>query len=235
MSTYVIKLGGSILSRSKDTRIDFDYLDKLADLLKSFIESGDKFIIVVGGGFLCREYQQLMKDNKSDIKNINLDYIGIAAINLNAEMIKSYLQEYTDDKVIKYSDINATGDITINKGIQICAANEPGHSSDVDSVIMAKRINAKTIFRLTDVDGIYDKDPSEHKDAVKFASLTWDKYFEILGIDNFVPGGHYPIDPIASKMSKDLGITIKLMQGVDLDNLGNALREEHFNGTTVSN
>lgn len=235
MSTYVIKLGGSILSKSEEVRIDFNYLDRLANLLKSFIDKGDKFIIVVGGGYVCREYQKLMKENKADISDLNLDYIGIASINLNAEMVRSYLSELAEERIVRYADYDEGKEINFSKGILVCAANNPGHSSDVDSVIVANKIGSKVIFRLTDVDGIYDKDPSENKDAVKFGSLTWDKYFDVIGVGDFVPGGHYPIDPIASRMSKEAGIVFKIMKGENLQDLDKAIREEDFDGTIVSN
>ena len=34
-------------------------------------------------------------------------------------------------------------------------------------------INAEVILKATKVDGIYDKDPQKHKDAVMFEELTY--------------------------------------------------------------
>jgi uridylate kinase len=123
----------------------------------------------------------------------------------------------------------------MEKPILICAAEEPGHSSDVDAVKIAKRIGTNILYRLTNVDAIYTSDPKSNPDAQPIHKLTWDKYFEVLGINEFTPGGHYPVDPVASKMSNEADLIFYLMDGENLENFSRSLRGEDFKGSIITN
>jgi uridylate kinase len=230
MEICVIKLGGSLISLDNNNLINYEYLDNLSKILNKFEDK--KFAVVVGGGHLCRKYQGIARDNGIS-KHRDLDWIGIATINLNAEMIRSYWADIADEKIIRYGMFDDLSGLDIEKKILVCAAKEPGHSSDVDAVLIANQFEASTVYRLTDVDGIYDSDPNKNQNAKKFKELSWDKYFEVLGIDEFSPGGHYPIDPVAAQKSKEYDLEFKLMNGNDINQLDKALKENPFEGTVV--
>lgn len=231
MKKVVVKLGGSLVSLSDDKLVDFDYLNKLKEVILEFEDI--QFAIVIGGGYLCRKYQKFV-GKENGLSPRSLDWLGIATINLNAESIKCLWEDITEDEVIKYHEYDGSSSIDFHKKVLIGAANSPGHSSDLDTVIMAQKIGTKDIFRLTDVDAIYTKDPEEHPEAEILPALTWDEYFEVLGIKEFTPGGHYPIDPVAAQQAKTFGQTFKVMDGQNLDNFREALMGNSFKGTTVS-
>jgi uridylate kinase len=44
-----------------------------------------------------------------------------------------------------------------------------------------------------------------------------------------------PFDPIASKLAQDLNVTVKILNGKNLDNLAKALDDQSFEGTTIHN
>ncbi len=53
----------------------------------------------------------------------------------------------------------------------------PFFTTDTAATLRALQINADLILKATKVDGVYDKDPIEYKDAKKFQELT---YMEII-------------------------------------------------------
>jgi uridylate kinase len=233
MNKIVVKLGGSLISTSDQNLIDFEYLDNLKKIIIEYSQKYNyQFALVVGGGFICRKYQNLFPAGKK-ISDVSLDWVGIATINLNAEMMRSYFEDIAEDWVLRYKEYFSIKKLEFSKVVMVCAANEPGHSSDLDVVNAANLIGSKEVFRLTDIDGIYNKDPDKFPDAKRIETLTWKEYFSVLGITEFTPGGHYPIDPIAAREAEKSDILFKVMDGKDLDNFRKALDKEEFEGTIV--
>ena len=234
MKKVVIKLGGSLVSLSDDNLVNYEYLAKLKSLLEKFIKQDYQFAISIGGGYLCRKYQKMASQNIENISNRDLDWIGVATINLNAEMLRSFLGDMCEEKIIKYDDYKSDLPIEMEKPVIICAAEEPGHSSDVDAVKIANRVGASVLYRLTDVDAIYTSDPDKDPNAQALKNLTWQEYYKILGIEEFTPGGHYPIDPVAARMAEQSELSFYVMSGNDLENVENALTGEKFEGSIVT-
>jgi uridylate kinase len=65
------------------------------------------------------------------------------------------------------------------KRVVILAAGtgNPYFSTDTAAALRAIEVNAEIILKATKVDGIYDKDPVIHKDALKYSEIT---YLEVL-------------------------------------------------------
>ena len=53
----------------------------------------------------------------------------------------------------------------------------PYFTTDTAAALRAMEIDAEVVMKATKVDGVYDKDPKKHTDAVKFDELT---YLEVL-------------------------------------------------------
>jgi uridylate kinase len=86
----VIKVGGSLLSRSDNDLFDFRYAYHLSDMIKSLCEDGYAVALNVGGGYLNRKYIALLKENgEHDITDQHL--VGIAVTNLNAQIMRGLL------------------------------------------------------------------------------------------------------------------------------------------------
>ena len=49
----------------------------------------------------------------------------------------------------------------------------PFFTTDTAASLRAMEINAQVIMKATKVDGIYDKDPAKHSDAVKFDKISY--------------------------------------------------------------
>ena len=57
--------------------------------------------------------------------------------------------------------------------IFVAGTGNPYFSTDTTAALRASEIGAEIILKATKVDGIYDKDPHEHDDAVKFEHLSY--------------------------------------------------------------
>jgi len=228
----VLKVGGSILSTSQENIFNFENAFGLKDTLLEFTET-NQFIICVGGGFLARKYQEMLKDLNSS--NGILHDVGIAAINLNAEMLKGILgEENTENVVLRYEDYEDKTTISFQKNFLIGAAGIPGHSGDFNTVLLALRTNSKKIISLKNIDGVYTEDPKNNISATKIEVLSWDEYLDLIG-NPLVhePGKSYPVDPIASKLSQENGIQFIIINGQDKDNLKNVLLGKKFEGSII--
>ncbi|MFA6324647.1 MAG: UMP kinase [Candidatus Paceibacterota bacterium] len=224
METIIISLGGSLIIPDQ---VDVEFLKSFKSLILSHVEQGKKFIIITGGGKICRKYQEAAKEI-SNPNHDDLDWIGIASLKLNAELLRVIFGEYAQEKVI----FNLSLPFVFEKSIVIGAAFEPGQSTDWDAVLGAKNVGAKKIINLSNIDYVYDVDPRLNPDAKKIENISWSEYRKLIPTE-WNPGLNSPFDPIASKMAEEEGIEVAIMNGKPLDNLAKYLNGEKFSGTII--
>ncbi|MFA5999706.1 MAG: UMP kinase [Candidatus Paceibacterota bacterium] len=221
----IISLGGSLIIPEE---IDIDFLKSFKDLILSHVAQGKKFVITTGGGKVCRKYQNAAKELASPV-NKDLDWIGIAALKLNAELVRVIFGEHAHHEVI--ADLNHN--FSFDKPIIIGSAYAPGASSDTDAAIGARTIGAKKIINLSNTDYVYDSDPRTNPNAKKIEKISWADYRKIIPKD-WHPGSNSPFDPVASGIAEKEGIQVIIMNGKPIDNLAKCLNGESFNGTVIS-
>lgn len=229
----VLKVGGSILSKSEEELFDFETAKSLKNLLVPFINEGYKFILSTGGGAIARKYQAMTR--AAGFSRDAQDRIGIEACNVNATMLRVVFEEYARPMVLALTELISNEPVEFGKySVLLVGAAKPGHSSDVDATEIAIRANAKTVISLKNVDGVYSEDPNNNPEAKKYDRLSWSEYGEIMGTDIFTPGGHYPVDPVASRLAKENRMKFVIVDGADLENLEQVIKGEHFIGTIIS-
>jgi uridylate kinase len=224
METIIISLGGSLIIPEE---IDVNFLKEFKNLILSEVEKGKKFIIVTGGGKICRKYQKVAKEI-SNPSSEDLDWIGIASLKLNAELLRVIFAEYAYKEVIS----NLSNNFPFEKPIVIGAAYKPGQSTDFDAVLGAKTVGTKKIINLSNTDYIYDSDPKINPNAKKFEQISWPEYRKLIPKE-WNPGLNSPFDPMASEMAEKEGIEVIIMNGKPIDNLANYLNGEQFQGTVI--
>ncbi len=221
----VISLGGSLIIPEE---VDKEFLKEFKALILSQVEQGKKFVIITGGGKICRKYQAVAKEisNPSDV---DLDWIGIASLRFNAELLRVIFGEYAHHRVIN----NLSEDFSFEKPIVIGGAYEPGHSTDWDSVLSARTVGAKKIINLSNIDYVYDSDPKINPNAKKIEKISWAAYREIIPKE-WTSGLNSPFDPTASEIAEKLGMQVVIMNGKPIDNFRKCLNGENFLGTIIS-
>jgi len=222
MRTIVLSLGGSLIMPDK---IDIEFLKDFRDLVLS---SEHRFIIVCGGGDICRKYQRSAQEI-TPITDIDGDWIGIAATKLNAELIRSIFADSAYEKVAGDPELM----IDTDKHIIIGAGYLPGHSSDMDAVLLAKTYAADTVINMSNIDKVYDADPKKNPQAKPFDQLSWDDFMNIIG-DVWIPGRNSPFGPKASREAQKLNLKVIILNGQNIDNLKDCIEEKEFIGTTIS-
>ncbi|MEO6728647.1 MAG: hypothetical protein ABIM99_01870 [Candidatus Dojkabacteria bacterium] len=227
----VVNVGGSLLSPNDLTLFDFGAANKIKELISK--HSDKKFILCVGGGNIARKYQKLLED-KSFTKDSEHE-VGVALINVNAVMLKAVLKDQAEEKILRYEDFNDESTISFQQQILISAAGAIGHSSDWNTMKLAKRAGVTKVFSLTNIDGVYNKDPKKFPDSILQPTLKWDEYLNIIGNPKeHFPGAKYPVDPLASEFGKGNSIEFYVLSGNNYENFERAINGESFIGTLIN-
>lgn len=222
--TIIISLGGSLIVPDQ---IDVNFLKDFKSLILSQVAQGKKFVIITGGGKVCRRYQEAAK-SLANPSHVDLDWIGIAALKLNAELLRIVFGENSHDQVIS----NFSTNFDFQKSVVIGSAYKPGHSTDWDAVLAAKTVGAKKIINLSNIDYAYDKDPNKFPDAKKIEKISWSEYRDLIPKE-WNPGLSTPFDPIASKMAEEKKIEVAILNGKNISNLEKCLNGQDFAGTKI--
>ena len=220
--TAVISLGGSIIVPDQ---VDGSFLKKFREIILSL--QSERFIVICGGGRVCRNYQNAARD-LATVSNEDLDWIGIAATRLNAELVRSIFGDEAHRKVIHDPD----EEINREKRIIIGAGFQPGSSTDLRAVQLAKRFGASRVINMSNIDYVYSADPKKDPAAEKLEEISWPEFRKLVG-DEWDPGLNMPFDPIASKEAQKEALQVIII-GNDIRNLERLLRSESFQGTTIS-
>ena len=141
--TIVISLGGSMIIPEE---IDVEFLREFKKLILEHVALGKRFLIITGGGKVCRKYNAVAEELSAPT-NADLDWIGIAALKLNAELLRVIFGADAHHEVVN----NLTEKFSFDKPIIIGAAFGPGRSSDWNAVEGAKTIGAKKIINLSNI------------------------------------------------------------------------------------
>ncbi len=222
--TTVISLGGSLIVPEE---IDVNFLREFKDLILSHVARGEKFVIICGGGRTCRKYQAVARD-VGNASNEDMDWVGIATNNLNAELLRVIFGKDAHKKVI----YDLSKEFPLKAGVVVGGALEPGHSSDIDAFLAAKTIGAKRIINLSNIDYAYDKDPNKYPDARRLEKVSWAEYRSLIPKE-WKAGLSTPFDPIASEMAQKEKMEVVIMNGRNIPNLANCLSGKKFDGTHI--
>ena len=218
----IISLGGSLVAPQE---IDVAFLKSFKNALKKHFDA-KRFFVFVGGGKICRIYQNTLLEFGAD--NKERDLVGIDVSRLNARVVKQLFGDSAFSEVVT----NPTTKIVTRKDIVVAGGWKPGWSTDYCAVLMAKNMGIKTIVNVTNIDYVYDKDPRKFKDAKAFKEINWKDFRKIVG-NKWTPGLSAPFDPRASKMAEILKIKVVVINGAHLDRLEKCLQGKEFKGTII--
>ncbi len=227
-NVFVLSLGGSLIVPNGG--IDVTFLTQFHDFIRDQVSSKKRrFFITVGGGAITRHYQAAARSvRQHDLSDIDADWLGVHATRLNAQLIRAIFQDLADPRVIKHYEII----LKIQSPVAIAAGWKPGWSTDYCAVTLCQDYGLAQVVNLTNVDQVYNKDPNKFPDAKPLSDMTWAEYRTMIG-DTWKPGMNAPFDPIASKLAQEIGVTVKLLNGKNLQNLEKALDGKPFVGTMI--
>ncbi len=186
MPTTVIKVGGSLLFPGKP---DISLIKKMA----SQIDNLGKTAVVVGAGRILRD-SYLSTLRGSGLDREFLDTVGILIAQINARIFSKFLKNGI------YAETLADAKAALASGkTPVMGGLKPRQSTDAVASQLAEAIKASTLLVLTDVDGIYDKDPNENPDAKKFDKMTFSQLVDLTAKLSAQPGNYPVFDAVAAE------------------------------------
>jgi uridylate kinase len=214
----VLRIGGSVIA----TPVNSELIKKYADMLRDLKEQGHKLVVVVGGGELAREFIRVAKDIGLDEPSQDEIAISVSRVFAQLFLMKVSVEgcRTVPLTVEEAKEFLAEGKIVIMGGLK------PGMTTDAVAALVAEGVNADLLIKATDQDGIYDKDPRDHADAVKLDRLSFKDLSEVLAEDKHRAGIHQVIDPEAVRILKRVGIAVVVVNGFETNNVLKAIERK---------
>ncbi|MGN7916335.1 MULTISPECIES: UMP kinase [Lysobacter] len=178
----LLKLSGEALMGDEDYGIDPKVIGRLAREVIEVQQAGAEIALVIGGGNIFRGAGLAA----SGMDRVTGDQMGMLATVINALAMQDSLEKLGAKvrvmSAIKINDvcedyIRRRAIRHLEKGrLAIFAAGvgSPFFTTDSGAALRAIEIGADLLLKATKVDGVYDKDPKKHSDAVRFDKLTYD-------------------------------------------------------------
>jgi len=177
----LLKLSGESLMGEQQYGIDPNALRAFAEDVKEAHNLGVQMGVVFGGGNIYRGVQS----ESMGIDKVSGDHMGMLATVINCIAfqnaleslgVPTRLQTAIRMEQIAEAFIRRRAMRHLEKGrVVVFAAGtgNPYFTTDTAAVLRAVEIEADVIIKGTRVDGIYDKDPEKHSDALRYTHLTY--------------------------------------------------------------
>ena len=177
----VLKLSGEVLRGKGTEAIDAATLERMCEQVKEIHNLGVQVCVVIGGGNIFRGLQGA----KHGVDRTTGDYMGMLATVINGLAIMDCLEKMgVKTRVQSAIPMNQIAEPFIMRRamrhlekkrvvIFVAGTGNPYFSTDTTAALRASELHADIIMKATKVDGIYDKDPKKHPEAVKYEELTF--------------------------------------------------------------
>ncbi|MDT7875626.1 MAG: UMP kinase [Sulfolobaceae archaeon] len=199
--------------------------------VSQLVENGIRVAIVTGGGGTARKYINLGR--QVGINEAHLDLLGIWASRLNAYLVTFALGELAYSKVPEsleeFIEKWGSGKVLVTGGFQ------PGQSTATVAALVSEAINTDYLILLTNVDGVYDKDPRKFTDAKLIPQLDTKELVKILSLSQSVKAGTYELlDPLAVKIVERSRIKVIVMNFNKMNKILDTIKGNEIPGSLIT-
>jgi len=182
----LLKLSGEVLAGEQDFGIDPTKATQLANEIKSIHEMGVDIILMIGGGNIFRGLQAASKG----MDRVTGDYLGMLATIMNAISLQDALEKTgVETRTLSAITVSQISEPYIrrralrhlDKGRVVIVAGGTGNpyfTTDTAAALRATELKAQVLLKGTKVDGVFDKDPVVHSDAVRYNNVS---FTDVLG------------------------------------------------------
>lgn len=176
-----MKLSGEALAGKQGTGIHTATIKQIAQDVAEAHRAGVQIGLVIGGGNIFRG----VAASAEGMDRSSSDYMGMLATVINSIALQDALEKegiptrvqtaiamaevaepYIRRKAIRHLE---KGRIVIFGA----GTGNPYFTTDTAASLRAMEINAQVLMKATKVDGIYDKDPAKHSDAVRYDRISY--------------------------------------------------------------
>ncbi len=182
----LLKLSGESLMGENQYGIDAVRLEQYVQEIKKVRKEGVEVLIVIGGGNIFRGVDA----EASGIDRVQGDYMGMLATLINAMALQSALEKgglYTrlmsgiNVEEVCEPFIKRRAMRHLEKGRVVifgAGIGNPYFTTDSTASLRAIEMEVDVVLKGTRVDGVYDKDPEKHNDAVRYSTLSFQEVFD---------------------------------------------------------
>ena len=229
----LLKLSGEALAGEDRFGINPDMLKLFTREIKTLYNMGVEIAIVIGGGNIHRG---MAGSKASGMDRTTSDHMGMLGTIINSLALQDSLErENIYTRVMSAIQISRIAEPYIRRRairhlekrrviIFAAGTGNPYFTTDTAAALRANEIDAEIIMKATKVDGVYDKDPMLHKDAVKYDTLS---YIDVLKNKLKV------MDSTAVSLCMDNDIEILVFNVFQANNMQRAVMGEKI-GTLVT-
>ena len=175
----LLKLSGEALAKDCNGILNFDFMEKVAKVLKKCNDEGVQIAVIVGAGNIWRGRQSGSMDRtKADhmgmlataINSLALEdtfkQAGLKARTMTAVQMKAFADTYCSREAVRHLE---NGEVVIFG----CGLGMPFFSTDTAAVLRAAEIGADAVLMAKNIDGVYSADPKVDSSAVKYDEITY--------------------------------------------------------------
>ncbi len=182
----MLKISGEALMGDTAYGLHPPTVERIAREVKTVHDMGVEICMVIGGGNIFRG----LSGSAQGMERTTADYMGMLATVMNALAMQSALEALDiHTRVISAITMNEVAEPYIRrravrhlekKRVCIFAAGtgNPYFTTDTAATLRANEMRCEAIFKGTKVDGVYDKDPAKHDDAVRYDHITYDEVLQ---------------------------------------------------------
>ncbi|MBO4212570.1 MAG: UMP kinase, partial [Clostridia bacterium] len=179
-----LKLSGEAISGGEKGILDFEFIDKIADVLKKCRKEGVEIAVVVGAGNIWRGAGGVGMDRpRADtmgmlgtmINSLGLEdafnRAGLETVAMAAVSMDEVAEVYTSKKAKKYL---SEGKVVIVGG----GTGNPYFTTDTAAALRAAELDVDVALMAKNIDGVYNADPRKDKTAKRYDELTYGEIIE---------------------------------------------------------
>lgn len=182
----LLKLSGEALGGDQGFGLDADHASGIAAEVAEAARGGVQFGIVVGGGNFFRG----TRDTSAKLERQTVDRMGMLATVVNAVAFADLLTQNglpaqamsaiaMEPLVRRFERDRAVEALESGQAVVLGAGTgNPYFSTDTAASLRGVEIGADLVAKATQVDGVYDKDPNKHSDAVRYEKISYAETLE---------------------------------------------------------
>ena len=182
----LLKVSGEGFAHEGETGLDTERVKALAGQLRRLTSEGVQVACVIGGGNILRGKQS----DSLGIARATADYMGMLATVINGLALSDALEANgVPTRVMSAIDVHKVCEPFIRRRalrhleksrvvVLVGGLGSPYFTTDTAAAQRAIELDCDALLKATMVDGVYDKDPKKHEDAVHMPELSFDEVIQ---------------------------------------------------------
>lgn len=184
----VLKLSGESFAHTGERGIAMEEVVAIGTQICKAAQRGVQIAIVIGGGNILRGAQ--FRAGNSRIQEATAHYMGMLATVINGLALSDSLERFgVQTRVMSAIDVHKVCEPFIRrravrhleKGrvlVLVGGLGSPYFTTDSAAAQRGVELACDVLLKATMVDGVYDKDPRKHKDAVRIPEISFQEVLE---------------------------------------------------------